>query len=139
MSSEIINATTSGIHTVFMVSLAARADVMTGAIISATTAGRIPMNIDEMTWLFLIISGVRNIAMSSMMTNDGSIVPAGSHNAAFQTSHLVSDRRGYVHGQYTRKGLGYRQKIEKVLFLDPMVTVDYLSFDNRNHRPALRR
>ncbi len=48
-SIEIINATTKGIHTVFHFSLAAFAEVITGAIIRATTAGRMPIKIDEMT------------------------------------------------------------------------------------------
>ena len=68
-------ATAIGIHTVFHVILAARAEDSTGAIISATTQGRMPMNILDTTGLFFIMSGVRNTAMASIIRNDGRIVP----------------------------------------------------------------
>ncbi len=70
-----MSATISGIHTVFQPIFAAFAEVRTGAIIKATTAGLIPMNIEEITRLFFIMSGVRNIAIARMIMNDGSIVP----------------------------------------------------------------
>ena len=43
--------------------------------IRATTAGRIPLNTGDNMELFLIISGVRKIAMASIMKNEGRIVP----------------------------------------------------------------
>ena len=74
-SSEIISATTKGIQTVFQRSLAALADVSTGAMMSATTAGRIPMNMAEITRLFFIISGVRKMAIAKIIRKEGRIVP----------------------------------------------------------------
>ena len=75
MSRDIIKATTSGIHTVRSFSFAALADDSTGAMIRATTAGRMPMNMAEMTWLFLIVSGVRKMANARIIRNEGRIVP----------------------------------------------------------------
>ena len=75
MSSEIIRATMNGIHTVFHFRLADFADVITGAMIRATTAGRIPMKMEEITLLFLIMSGVRKIAMKRIMRKEGRMVP----------------------------------------------------------------
>lgn len=75
ISNDIINATTHGIHTVFHLRFAAFAEVRTGAIIKATTAGRIPINIDDSIRLLFIVSGVRNIAISNIMRKEGSIVP----------------------------------------------------------------
>ena len=47
MSMDIMSVTISGIQMVLSVIFAAFAAEMTGAIMSATTAGRIPMNIEE--------------------------------------------------------------------------------------------
>ena len=69
------NATATGIIIVFFPILAARAVVITGAMIKATTAGRMPMNILLMISLFLIVSGVRNMAISKMIVKEGRIVP----------------------------------------------------------------
>lgn len=77
-SSDIIKATIMGIQTVLKESLAALADVMTGAIIKATTAGRIPIKIDEITRLFLIMSGVKKIAIVRIIRKEGRIVPAAA-------------------------------------------------------------
>lgn len=82
------SATASGIQTVFHVSPAERADVMTGAMIRATTAGRIPMNIADMTLLFFIMSGVRKPAIASMIRNDGNIVPAAATIPPFMPRSL---------------------------------------------------
>ena len=75
-SREIIRATIKGIHIVFQVSFADLAEVMTGAIIKATTQGLIPMKIEDITRLFLIISGVRKIAMKRIIRKEGSMVPS---------------------------------------------------------------
>lgn len=72
---QINKAVTIGIATVFHPIFAARAEVMTGAIINATTAGRIPLNIELIVSLFLIKSGVRNIAIVNIIKNEGKIVP----------------------------------------------------------------
>jgi len=56
-----------------------RALVITGAMIRATTAGRIPMNTLLNTGLFRIRSGVRNTAMVNMIRNEGIIVPSAAH------------------------------------------------------------
>ena len=72
---QMSNATAMGIITVFQLSLAALAADSTGATIRATTAGRIPLNTGDNMELFLIISGVRKIAMASIMKNEGRIVP----------------------------------------------------------------
>ena len=71
-------ATANGIHTVFQRSLAAFADVKTGARIKATTAGRIPMKMDEITRLFFIRSGVRKMAMKRIIRKEGRIVPTAA-------------------------------------------------------------
>ncbi len=71
-------ATANGIHTVFQRSLAAFADVKTGATIKATTAGRIPMKMDEITRLFFIRSGVRKMAMKRIIRKEGRIVPTAA-------------------------------------------------------------
>lgn len=75
MPNEIIVATTIGIQKVFRFNPAARAVVITGAMISATTAGRIPIKIAVKVLLDLMVSGVRKMAMLRMMKNDGKIVP----------------------------------------------------------------
>jgi hypothetical protein len=63
MPNEIIVATTIGIQKVFRFNPAARAVVITGAMISATTAGRIPIKIAVKVLLDLMVSGVRKMAM----------------------------------------------------------------------------
>lgn len=80
-SMEIIKAVRHGIQAVRHPILAALADVNTGAMMSATTAGRMPMNIDEITALFFIRSGVRKMAMSRMMMNDGKMVAKADNTA----------------------------------------------------------
>ena len=72
---QIISATAIGIQTVFQVIRADLAVVMTGAMMSATTAGRIPRKIEEITLLFWIRSGVKNTAMARITVKHGSIVP----------------------------------------------------------------
>ena len=64
-----------GMATVFHPIFAARAVVITGAMISATTAGRMPINIRLITWLFFIVSGVRKIAINKIIKNEGRMVP----------------------------------------------------------------
>ena len=78
---HINRATTMGIAMVFQLILAARADEMTGAIIRATTAGRMPRKILLSVSLLLIMSGVRNIAIVSIIKNEGRIVPNAAHSA----------------------------------------------------------
>ena len=75
---HISKATTTGIHAVDHPILAALAEVMTGAIISATTAGRIPLKIAVNVGLLVINSGVRNIAMNSIIKRLGIIVPSAA-------------------------------------------------------------
>ena len=70
-----MNATRRGIQTVFHPIFAALAEVSTGAMIRATTAGRIPIKIDEITRLFLIMSGVRNMAIAKIIRKEGKMVP----------------------------------------------------------------
>ena len=60
------NATDMGMAAVFHPMLAALADDMTGAIINATTAGRIPIKMFESVSLFFMRSGVRNIAIAEL-------------------------------------------------------------------------
>ena len=59
-------------------SFAALAAEMTGATISATTAGRMPRKMADTTRLPLMRSGVRNRAMQRIMTNEGMIVPSAA-------------------------------------------------------------
>ena len=70
------NATTAGIHAVFKPMPAERAVVNTGAIINATTTGLMPLKMAERVGLFVISSGVRNIAMSRIMRKLGMMVPS---------------------------------------------------------------
>ena len=72
---QISNATDTGIRIVRQLIPAALADVKTGAIINATTAGRIPLKIAVIVGFDLIISGVRKIAIAKIITNEGRIVP----------------------------------------------------------------
>ena len=58
---QMAKATTIGIQTVFQPILADWADDNTGAIIKATTAGRIPLKILLSTLFDLIKSGVRKM------------------------------------------------------------------------------
>ena len=69
------NATAMGMATVFQVMPAERAVVMTGATISATTAGRIPLKIRDTIALFLITSGVRKMAIARIIKKEGKMVP----------------------------------------------------------------
>lgn len=72
---QMSRATAAGIHRVFQLIPAVRADVITGAIIRATTAGRIPLKILTRVGFVLIFSGVRNMAIARMMRKEGRIVP----------------------------------------------------------------
>lgn len=72
---HISKATDAGIITVRQLIPAALAEVKTGAVINATTAGRMPLNIAVMVGFEVIISGVKNIAIDIIMTNEGIIVP----------------------------------------------------------------
>ncbi len=58
---HMATATNTGIHNVRHVMPEAFAELMTGATISATTTGRMPLNIAERVGLDVIVSGVRNI------------------------------------------------------------------------------
>ena len=71
---HINSATTMGIATVFHPIFATLAFLKTGAIINSTTAGRIPRNILLRVSLLFIMSGVRNIAINSIIANDGIMV-----------------------------------------------------------------
>ena len=64
---------------VFRLIFATFAVVSIGAMMSATTAGRIPLNIALRVGSFLIVSGVRKIAIASIMKKEGSIVPNAAH------------------------------------------------------------
>ena len=76
MSRDMTNAANAGIQMVESLSLAALAVVITGAMINATTAGLIPMKMLESAWLFLMVSGVRKIAMARIIRKEGSMVPS---------------------------------------------------------------
>ena len=75
---HMATATNTGIHNVRHVMPEAFAELMTGATISATTTGRMPLNIAERVGLDVIVSGVRNIAIARIIRNDGSMVPAAA-------------------------------------------------------------
>ena len=81
-------ATKIGIQIVFIPIFDAFAVVTTGTRISATTAGRIPINIRVRTSLFFITSGVRNIAMAKMIRKDGKTVPSAAHKLPFSFESL---------------------------------------------------
>lgn len=76
---HINKATLTGINNVFQLILAALAELITGATIKATTAGLIPLNMAETTGLFLMISGVRKMAMANIIVKEGSMVPKAAH------------------------------------------------------------
>ena len=71
MSREIAIGIQAFFHDIF----ADFAVVNTGDRISATTAERIPVKMRVSVSLFLIVSGVRNIAMARIIRNDGTMVP----------------------------------------------------------------
>ena len=71
MPENMSNATAIGIATVLYPILALFAVESTGAIIKATTAGRIPLKILLITSLFFIESGVRNMAIARIIKKDG--------------------------------------------------------------------
>ena len=71
---QIRRAETTGIQTLYRLILADFAMLKVGAAISATTAGRIPLNIRSTTVLSLKLW--KNSAMARMMRNEGSIVPS---------------------------------------------------------------
>lgn len=78
-NNHISKAETIGIHTVYHVNCALRAMLKVGTAISATTAGRMPANMDAthgMCWKFW-----KNIAMASIISSDGIAVPAAAHIA----------------------------------------------------------
>lgn len=81
-------ATATGIATVFHPILAARADDITGATMSATTAGRIPMNMLDRVSFSFMRSGVRKMAMHSIIMNDGNMVPSAAIVAPFMPLSL---------------------------------------------------
>ena len=68
---HMATATNTGIHNVRHVMPEAFAELMTGATISATTTGRMPLNIAERVGLDVIVSGVRNIAIARIIRTGG--------------------------------------------------------------------
>lgn len=75
ISDQMKNAITIGIQQLRNDILAERAVEKTGAIIRATTAGRIPLKMLVSVSFSLIVSGVRNMAIAKMIKKEGSIVP----------------------------------------------------------------
>lgn len=73
-NNQINEADTTGIHKLYRLILADRPIVKVGAAISATTAGRIPLNIRSTIGLSLKVWKKR--AMAKMIINEGSIVPS---------------------------------------------------------------
>lgn len=71
---QISSAATMGINAVFHVSFAAFDILHSGATMSATTAGRIPLNIRSTTGLSA--KDVKQMAMVSMIRKDGSALPS---------------------------------------------------------------
>ena len=67
--------------TVFQLIPAVFAPVRTGAIMSATTAGRMPRNMALSVSLVFIRSVVRKIAMARIIIKDGRIVPNAARTA----------------------------------------------------------
>lgn len=96
---HMATATNTGIHNVRHVMPEAFAELMTGATISATTTGRMPLNIAERVGLDVIVSGVRNIAIARIIRNDGSMVPGCSCDASAHAAELVANNYGHVHGE----------------------------------------
>ena len=47
-----------------------------------------PMNMLDSVWLFFIVSGVRNIAIASIIRNDGNIVPNAAKMLPFSFDSL---------------------------------------------------
>ena len=78
---------------------AARAAEITGATISATTAGRIPLKTLMSVGLLLISSGVRNIAMVRIIRKEGSMVP----NAATMLPRRMATRSPTATAMFTAR------------------------------------
>ena len=102
---QISSATTTGIHSVFQEIPADLAEVSTGAIIKAVTAGRMPLKIADTVSLFFIRSGVRKIAIASIIRNGRMIVPVAAQ---------ILPRIPLL--------------VQKFLAVDPAMSVDYLFF-----------
>ena len=81
-------ATATGMSTVLRLMPADLAVVITGAIISATTAGRMPLKIAVRVGLFLIASGVRKMAIIRMMIKEGRMVPNAAARLPFTPFNL---------------------------------------------------
>ena len=128
---QISRATAAGIQTVRQFIPAERAVVITGATIRATTAGRIPRNIAATTGWFSMRSGVRKMAITSIMAKLGRIAPS----EAAATSHAVADCGGEIHCEYARESLCDGQEVEKLLTAEPPFRRHHLSLDQRNHCP----
>ena len=82
------SATAMGIIMVLALMPADLAVVITGVMIRATTAGRMPLKILLNTSLFLMASGVRNMAIARIITNDGKIVPKAAHKLPLKPRNL---------------------------------------------------
>ena len=80
MPTKVINkAVAIGTHTFLIPIFAALAVVRTGAIINATTAGRIPLNILSTVGLSYMVT--KNIAIANIIINDGNMVPSAANVA----------------------------------------------------------
>ncbi len=66
----------------------ARAVVTTGATISATTTGRIPLKTAVRTGFPVMVSGVRNMAMANIIRKHGMMVPAEAARLPFSERSL---------------------------------------------------
>ena len=76
------------------------------------------------------------MAMSRMMTNDGSTTPATAEKRAPVAGYLVADEYGRVEGYRAGSRLGQRKQFEKVTACYPAAPVYHLPFDEGYHGEA---
>ena len=129
------SATAMGMMTVRQVMPAARAVVITGATIRATTAGRMPLKMLVSVALPLMVSGEKhgNGQDDAERGQDGSQC---GDNAATQPTQPVADDRGDVDGEDAGHGLCHGQEVEELVGWQPAVLVDNLTLDDADHGPS---
>ena len=97
-----------------------------GTAMSATTAGRMPINMAETQGMSM--KWRKHMAMARMMRNEGSAVP----NAV----HLVSYEDADVDGKYARAALGDGEHVDKLVLAHPPSLLYHFGFDEGYHGVA---
>ena len=106
--SQIARALAMGIQQLTSDILALLAKLKVGAAMRATTAGRMPRKMESTTALSWKLT--KNMAISSIIRKEGRAVPK-------------ADKHTHIDGKHTGATLGYRDDIEKILTVNPLVLV----------------